>query len=185
MPQLPYLLYACLVACEVGFWLVLLLALSARYLLRRERLSRALLLCLPLIDLLLLIFTAADIRGGAAADFAHGIAAAYIGFTVAFGGIAVTWADARFAHRFGAGPAPSKAPLSGRSLVRYDWKLWGRCIVAGVITSALVEALVQYAGDTEATRPLRAWHKHVFGCILIWFLFGPVWSIAVAWRRPR
>lgn len=185
MPRDPYLLYALIVACEVGFWVVLLSALSTRYVLERERLSRALLLCLPLIDLLLLVFTATDLRRGATATFAHGLAAAYIGFTVAFGGIAVAWADMHFAHRFGAGPAPSKAPRSGWSLVRYDVKLWGRCIVAGVITSALVEAIVYFVGNGEATVALLAWHKHVFGCIVIWFFLGPAWSMAVAWRRPH
>jgi hypothetical protein len=52
------LLYALIVGCEISFWIVLVLALAARYLLRRERLSRALLVCLPLVDLLLIAFTA-------------------------------------------------------------------------------------------------------------------------------
>jgi len=66
MPQEPHLLYALIVVCEAGFWVVLLLALA----------------------------------------------------------------------------------------VRYDFKLWGRCIVACVITMALVEALVQFVGTREATQPL-------------------------------
>lgn len=87
MPRESYLLYVLIVACEVGFWIVLLLALAARYLLRREPLSRALLVSLPLIDLVLLAFTAADLRRGTEATLAHGLAAAYIGFTIAFGGM--------------------------------------------------------------------------------------------------
>jgi hypothetical protein len=110
----PLLLYALIVACEVGFWVVLLVALVVRYLLLKEYLSRALLLCLPLIDLLLLVFTALDLRRGSTATFAHGLAAAYVGFTVAFGGMAVKWADAHFAHRFAAGPVPATAPSRGR-----------------------------------------------------------------------
>ena len=113
MPSESCLLYVLILACEVGFWVVLLMALAVRYLLAKERLSRALLLCLPLIDLLLLIFTALDLRRGSAATFAHGLAAAYVGFTVAFGGIAVKWADAHFAHTFAAGPVPAKAPSLG------------------------------------------------------------------------
>jgi hypothetical protein len=66
MPQEPHLLYALIVVCAVGFWVVLLLALA----------------------------------------------------------------------------------------VRYDFKLWWRCIVACVITMALVEALVQFVGTREATPPL-------------------------------
>ena len=180
-----YLLYALILACEVGFWVVLLVALAVRYLLARERLSRALLICLPLIDVLLLLFTAMDLRRGSTATFAHGLAAAYVGFTVAFGGIAVNWADAHFAHRFAAGPVPAKAPSGGWQAVRYDFRLWGRCIVACIITMVLIEALVQLVGSSGATQPLLAWHKHAFGCIVIWFFFGPAWSLATAWRGPR
>ena len=50
MPGESYLLYALIVACEVGFWVILLLALAVRYVRREERLSRVLLFCLPLID---------------------------------------------------------------------------------------------------------------------------------------
>lgn len=185
MPQDPYLLYALIVACEVGFWVILLLALALRYLFRKEHLSRAMLLCLPLIDGLLLIFTAMDLRSGATATFAHGLAAAYVGFTVAFGSMAVKWADAHFSHRFAAGPMPPKAPSHGWPAVRYDLNLWGRCIVACIITVALIEALVQFSGAGESTQPLLAWHKHAFGCIVLWFIFGPVWSLATAWRRSH
>jgi hypothetical protein len=180
-----YLLYALIVACEVGFWVVLLLALAVRYLLRKEPLSRALLLCLPLIDLILLAFTATDLHRGATATLAHGLTAAYIGFTVAFGGLAVTWADAHFAHRFAAGPVPEKAPSRGWPLVLYDLKLWGRCIVACLITMVLIEALVAVVGNSAGAEPLLEWQKRAFGCIVLWFFFGPVWSLASAWRRAR
>ncbi len=185
MPQETYLLYALIVGCEVGFWVVLILALAVRYLLHKASVSRALLFCLPLIDLLLLLFTAIDLNRGSTANFAHGLAAAYVGFTVAFGGIAVKWADAHFAHRFAGGPEPVKAPSGGWGAIRYEFKLWGRCIVACIITMALVETLVQFTGTTVATQPLLAWHKHAFGCIVIWFFFGPVWTLATAWRRAH
>lgn len=180
-----YLLYALIVACEVGFWVVLMLALAARYLLRKALLSRALLWTLPLIDLLLVTFAAIDLRSGAPATFAHGLAAAYVGFTVAFGGMAVRWADAHFAYRFAAGPAPGKAPSRGWAAVRYDFSLWGRCILACVITVVLVEALVLVAANGESTPHLLAWHKHAFGCVVLWFVFGPAWSLATAWRRSH
>jgi hypothetical protein len=181
----PYLLYALILACEVGFWLVLLAALVIRYLRRNERLSRALLVCLPLIDLLLLAFTAMDLRAGTAATFAHGLAAAYVGFTIAFGSVAVSWADAHFAHRFAGGPQPRQAPTRGWALVRYDLILWARCIVACIITVVLIEALVQFVGAGEAAEPLLDWHRRAFGCVVLWFFLGPVWSLATAWRRAR
>ena len=185
IPNQPYLLYVLIVACEIGFWIVLLLGLTCRYLLRRERLSHALLLSLPLIDVLLLIVTAIDLRQGSSATFAHGLAAAYVGFTAAFGAMAVKWADAHFAHRFAAGPAPPKPPSRGWPAVRYELILWARCIVACFITMFLVEALIQFVGAGETTQPLVAWHKRAFGCIVIWFFFGPVWSLATSWRRAH
>lgn len=185
MPAEPYLLYALIVACEAGFWVVLVSALAVRYILRKQALSRALLLCLPLIDLLLLTFTAMDLQRGATATFAHGLAAAYIGFTIAFGGMAISWADAHFAHRFAGGPVPAKAPTRGWEVVRYEFNLWGRCIVACVITVVLVEALIQWVGIPTSTEPLLEWHKHAFGCVVFWFVFGPLWSLITAWRRPK
>lgn len=54
MPTDPnLLLYALIVACEAGFWVVLLAALAVRYLGRNQTLSRVLLLSLPLIDVTL------------------------------------------------------------------------------------------------------------------------------------
>ena len=185
MPTEPYRLYALVVACEAGFWVVLILALALRYQFRNAALSRALMISLPLIDLLLLVFTAMDLQRGTTATFAHGLAAAYVGFTVAFGGMAVKWADAHFAHRFAGGAKPEKAPSRGWLLVRYDFNLWARCVVACVITVALIEALIWIIGTREATNPLLAWHKHAFGCIVLWFFFGPVWSMATAWRRDH
>lgn len=181
----PYLLYALILACEVGFWVVLLAALVIRYLRRNERLSRALLVGLPLIDLLLLVFTALDLRAGTAATFAHGLSAAYVGFTIAFGAVAVRWADAHFAHRFAGGPPPGQAPTRGWAVVRYDLHLWARCIVACIITTVLIEALVQFVGTGDEAQPLLDWQKNAFGCVVLWFFLGPVWSLATAWRRAR
>lgn len=99
--------------------------------------------------------------------------------------MAVKWADAHFAHRFAAGPVPEKAPSRGWEAVRYEFQLWGRCIVACIITMVLVEALVQFVGRSAATEPLLAWQKHAFGCIVLWFVFGPVWGLATSWHRTH
>jgi len=178
-----FLLYALIVACEIGFWLVLLLALVCRYLLSKERLSRALFYALPAVDALLLLFTALDLRSGTEATFAHGLAAAYVGFTVAFGGLAVNWADAHFAHCFAGGPVPAKAPSRGWAAVSYDLGLWLRCVLACVITVILVEVLVRFVEVGQAAEPLLAWRKHAFGCVVLWFFFGPLWAVLTAWRR--
>lgn len=181
----PTYLYWLIVGCEVAFWLLLVLALGARYLLRRERLSRLLLYSLPAVDLLLLAFTAIDLKAGTAATFAHGLATAYVGFTVAFGGMAVRWADPRFAHLFAGGPPPVKPPNHGWFAVRYDLELWLRCIVAWIITIVLLSALIAYVGNEALTEPLHQWFRIAFGSVVLWFIFGPAWSLVFFRREAK
>ena len=178
-------LYLLIVGCEVAFWLLLLLSLATRYLLRKEALSRWLLRSLPLVDVLLLIFTALDLRAGTPAAFAHGLAAAYVGFTIAFGSIAVQWADAHFAYRFAAGPVPPKAPTGGWGAVRLELKLWLRCIVACAILVVLIDALIVIVANHSTTEPLEVWYRHAFGCVVLWFFFGPAWSLFFVRRGSR
>jgi hypothetical protein len=177
-------LYILIVSCEAAFWLVLAAALATRYLLRRERLSRLMLIALPLVDVLLLIFTSLDLKSGTPATFAHGLATAYIGFTIAFGGILVTWADQHFAHRFVGGPLPVAAPKRGWPVVRYDLMLWLRCILAWVITLALLTSLIAYLDNAQVTEELSSWFRIAFGSVVLWFVFGPLWALLfLSWRR--
>jgi hypothetical protein len=183
MSTTPSYLYWLIVGCEVGFWLLLLAALAARYLLHQERLSRFLLLALPALDILLLAFTAADLRAGRPATFAHGLAAAYVGFTVAFGSIAVAWADQRFAHWFAAGPEPDKQPDQRWPAIRYELGLWMRCIIAAAITMALLVALIAFVDNDQVTEALHGWFRIAVGSVIFWFIFGPVWTMVFFRRR--
>jgi hypothetical protein len=176
------LLYWLIIACEAAFWLVLVLALAARYLLRREDLSRVLLFSLPVVDLLLLVFTAWDLRSGTPATFAHGLATAYVGFTIAFGSVAVSWADQHFAFRFADGPPPVKAPSVGWAAVRYELGLWIRSLVAWLIAIVLLIGLIAFLDNEAITQPLHQWFRIAFGSAIVWFIFGPLWSL-VFFRR--
>lgn len=182
MPSESLYLYWLIVGCEAAFWVVLVLALAARYVLKRNALSRALLFALPAIDLLLLVFTAVDLRAGTPATFAHGLATAYVGFTVAFGPVLVRWADRHFAHRFASGPPPVTAPAFGWADVRQELVLWLRCIAAWVITIAILIVLIGYIDNEAITRELYVWFRIAFGSVILWFVFGPVWSL-VFFRR--
>ena len=174
-------LYWLIIGCEVAFWVVLGLALTARYLFQRHAISRGLLLALPAVDLLLLLFTALDLRAGTPATFAHGLATAYVGFTVAFGPVLVRWADQHFAHWFARAPRPAAAARGWRA-VRQELELWLRSIVAWVITGVLLSALIAYIDNEAATRELFVWFRIAFGSIFLWFVFGPLWSL-VFFRR--
>ena len=177
-------LYWLIIGCEVAFWVLLFLGLAARYFLQRKDLGRLLLLSLPVVDLVLLLVTVLDLRAGTPATFAHGLAAAYVGFTVAFGGIAVSWADMRFAHWFMGRPAPAGPPERGWPALRYDLLLWGRCLVAVATTLALLVLMIALVHDASATEALRGWFRIAIGCAFFWFLFGPLWTLVFAsWRR--
>ena len=165
---------------------MLVLALAARYLLQRKKLSHILLLTLPALDLALLFFTAIDLGSGTPANFAHGLAAAYVGFTVAFGSVAVSWADQRFAHKFANAPAPSKPPKHGWPALRYELLLWLRCLVAVAITLVLLIGLIVFVNNESATEALNEWFGIAAGCAIIWFVLGPVWTLLFSsWRRER
>ena len=54
-----------IIACEIGFWVLLAAGLAVRYLLRMPRTGMALLLCEPLLEVVLLVVTALDLKNGA------------------------------------------------------------------------------------------------------------------------
>lgn len=53
-----------IVICEVGFWVLLAAGLATRYLLKMPRAGMALLLCEPLLEVVLLVVTALDLKNG-------------------------------------------------------------------------------------------------------------------------
>lgn len=87
-----------IIACEVGFWVVILLGLITRYIIKRERLGLFFLALTPVIDLILLVITATDLINGATATMAHAIAAIYLGTSIAFGKSMIRWADEKFLY---------------------------------------------------------------------------------------
>ncbi|THA24486.1 hypothetical protein E4198_06750 [Streptomyces sp. RKND-216] len=151
------MLVALIIACEIGFWVLLALGLSLRYLARMPRAGAAVLLCEPLLELVLLVVTAIDLRNGAEPDWKHGLAAVYIGFTVTHGHHLVKWADARFAHRFSGGPPPRRAPKYGTARLVHEWKTAARWIGAAAIAAALLQAAIWCVGDTGQVTSLRDW----------------------------
>ncbi|MEU5316915.1 hypothetical protein AB0G67_09325 [Streptomyces sp. NPDC021056] len=149
-----------IVACEVAFWVLLAAGLAFRYVLGMPRAGLALLLCEPLLELVLFIVTAVDLRGGAEPDWKHGLAAVYIGFTVGLGHSTIRWADARFAHRFAGGPPPVRPPKYGTARAVHEWKVAGRWILAAVVAMTLLQGAIWYVGG-DGTDSLRAWQQRM------------------------
>ncbi|MFI9425957.1 hypothetical protein ACIG54_20660 [Streptomyces achromogenes] len=147
------------IACEVAFWVLLAAGLAFRYALRMPRTGLALLLCEPLLEVVLFVATAIDLRNGAQPDWRHGLAAVYIGFTVGLGHSTITWVDARVAHRFAGGPPPVRPPRYGTARAVHEWKVAGRWILAAAVALALLQGAIWYVGDSGDTASLRGWQQ--------------------------
>ena len=170
---------------EIAFWVLLLAGLVARYVLRMRRTSSVLLIATPFVDLVLLTAAAIDLRNGSEPSAAHGLAAAYLGFSVAFGPSLIRWTDAHFAHRFAGGQKPAKPPASGSwGRVRYEWVQWLRMFAAAAISSVLLLIAIWYVGDNASTDQLWQW-MGLLGVITgIWLVVAPVWETAKASATP-
>ncbi|MFI9600965.1 hypothetical protein ACIHCX_13955 [Streptomyces sp. NPDC052043] len=168
-----------IVACEVGFWVLLALGLTARYLLRWRRTGLALLLCEPLLELVLFAVTAFDLRNGAKPGWEHGLAALYLGFTVGYGHSTIRWLDGHAAHRLAGAPRPPKPPRHGLARARHEGRLWLRTLLASTVALALLQAAVRYVDTPSAADPLRSWQwttlriAGIHGLVALTYLLFP------------
>ncbi|NWJ73379.1 hypothetical protein HX744_23150 [Pseudonocardia sp. ICBG1122] len=171
-----------IVGAEIGFWVFLLAGLGARYVLRRRGLGAVLLLGVPLMDLVLVTASTVDLATGGAPSRVHGLAALYLGITVAFGHSLVRWADVRVAHRFAGGPAPVRPPRGGLARTRYEWREYGKVVAAWIVAAAVL-VLLSVAGGRAFPAP-GAWPEDPMWSWLataslvagIWFVVGPLWA---------
>ncbi|WP_051342410.1 hypothetical protein [Pseudonocardia spinosispora] len=171
-------------AGEIGFWVLLALALAVRYLLRLRTLSTVLLWGLPVVDLIVLVAAVIDLRAGGEARLSHGLAATYVGVTVVFGHRMVRWADQRIAHRFAGGPEPHRPPTSGWARVRYEWQEWGRFALAWVLSCAIMLGLVAMVGDDSRVDALFGSMRHLTVVLVVWLIGWPVWVSVREVLRP-
>ncbi|MGW4896344.1 hypothetical protein ACWEQL_29430 [Kitasatospora sp. NPDC004240] len=168
-----------IIVCEVSFWVFLAAGLAARYLLGLRRTGAALLLCEPVLEIVLLVATTVDLRGGAEPSWEHGLAALYLGFTVGYGRHTIAWLDAHAAHRLGGGPAPVKPPRYGRPRARHEGLVWLRTLLAAAVAAVLLELAALYVGGGDASAPLREWQftalrvATLHGIIALTYLIWP------------
>jgi hypothetical protein len=177
------MLLAIIIACEIGFWILIGVGLTSRYLLRRPRLGAALLVSAPVVDLVLIIVTTIDLRGGATAGFAHGLAAAYIGFSLAFGHSLIRWADVRFAQRFAGGPPPPEPARHGRERTRREWRDFGKASLAWAVSCSLLAAAILAVGSAERTAVLEEWIGVLTFMLTLWSLWPLTFTIWPAGPR--
>ncbi|MEU4980883.1 hypothetical protein [Streptomyces sp. NPDC021969] len=170
---------ALIIACEVGFWVLLALGLGARYLLKWRRTSVVLLLCEPVLELVLFAVTAWDLKNGAEPGWEHGLAALYIGYTVAYGHYTIRWLDGHAAHRLAGGPPPVKPPRYGRARAAHEGRLWLRTLLGAAVACALLQGAVWYVGDEGDVSSLRAFQwaairvLGIHGAVALAYLIWP------------
>ncbi|SDQ56752.1 hypothetical protein [Microbacterium sp. cf332] len=174
------MILAAIIACELGFWVAIIGGLTTRYIFGRPRLGAVLLLAAPLIDVVLLVLVAVDLLHGGTASWHHGLAALYIGVSVAYGHRMIAWADAKFAARFrGAAPRP---PLYGAAYAVACWKDVPRTIAAASIAAAVLGGLILLVDDADRTSELVGFLPIlavIVGIDLLWAVSYTMWP-----KRP-
>lgn len=163
-------------ACEVGFWVFVVVGLALRYLARRPRASTIVLACVPLIDIVLLVAVAADLARGGDVEFAHRLAPIYLGGTIMFGHRMIAWADVRFAHRFAGGPAPVPIPKSGPVRIRHEWTEFARWLGAAAVAVVITAGLGYTVADADQRAALFSGLRMLGTVTVIWLVTGPVWA---------
>ncbi|MFI7339495.1 hypothetical protein ACIBUY_16375 [Streptomyces sp. NPDC050085] len=155
-----------IVICEVAFWVLLAGGLALRYWAKMPRASVAVLLCEPLLEVVLFVVTAIDLKNGAEPDWKHGLAAVYIGYSLALGHYTIQWVDVRVAHRWAGGPPPS-TPKYGVPRAIHEWQIAARWILAALIAIGLLQGAIWYVGDGGNTGSLVQWQQRMLFLIAI------------------
>lgn len=169
-----------IVICEIGFWVLLAAGLACRYPLRMPRTGLVLLLCEPLLEVVLLVATALDLKNGAEPNWTHGLAALYIGYTVGHGHRTVKWLDGHAAHRLGGAPRPPGPPRYGMARARHETRVWLGTLTAAVVATVLLQLAIQYVGDASRVSSLEDWR------FTAWRVAGIHGLVALAyWIWPK
>lgn len=156
---------AWIITAEIAFWIVIFIGLVCRYRFKKPKLSIIFFALTPVIDLLLVLLTAMDLRAGTPASISHGIAAVYIGVSIAYGKTMITWADEKFQQWFLKLPIEKKR-LTGLAKGIHEIKMLGLHVIAYVISASLLYAMIVFIGELTDTSSLLQVMK-VWGIIII------------------
>jgi hypothetical protein len=143
-----------IIACEIGFWVFVMAGLFTRYILKKKRLSTFLLICTPIVDLVLLIVTFIDLKNGAVASTVHGIAAIYIGVSIAFGHQMIAWADKQFSYYFAGGEKQVRGKKYGSEHAKRELIGWFRHFLAWCLGSLILFGIIMLINNTAQTEAL-------------------------------
>lgn len=142
-----------IIFCEIAFWVVIILGLVTRYIWGKEKLGLFFLALTPLVDLILLSAASVDLARGATATSIHGIAAIYIGTSIAYGKSMIAWADERFRYYITkTGSKPVKR--YGKEYAKHQMKGWMKHVLAYLIGAGLLFVIIYFINDSARTEAL-------------------------------
>jgi len=144
-----------IIACELMFWVFVLLGLFTRYVLKWKRRSALLFLCTILVDIGLLIVAIIDISDGEMARLSHALAAVYIGVSIVYGHRMIKWADDQFALRVMKISRPTiHVPKYGKEHAKYERRGWYRHFFSWAIGVSILLTMILLTGDFIQAREL-------------------------------
>lgn len=165
-----------IVLLEVLFWVCLFGGLFVRYVFAWRHVSAALLIATPFTDLIQLVVALFDVAGGGYPSFLHGMAAFYIGFSIAGGQQVVYAMDVRFSARFNGARSQKAAKVKiPQQRLQDAYKDWYRCIYASVVSLGILFTLIAVAGYRKSFW-LIYWSIVVLFTVVMWWILG-VWRL--------
>ncbi|MGK9044328.1 hypothetical protein [Mammaliicoccus vitulinus] len=142
-----------IICCEIAFWVVILLGLVTRYILKQKTLGLFFLALTPVIDLILLITTSVDLINGATAEIPHAIAAVYVAVSLVFGKSMIKRADDRFRYYvIKEGPKPYK-PV-GLAYAKNYAKSWLKHLLSYFIGTGILHLIIYFIHDKNRTEAM-------------------------------
>ncbi|PTK89231.1 hypothetical protein [Staphylococcus gallinarum] len=142
-----------IIFCEIAFWVVIILGLVTRYILKQQKLGLFFFALTPIVDLILLITTVVDLMNGAIAEMPHAIAAVYISMSLVFGKSMVNWADDRFRYYImKQGSKPYK--LDGLAHAKNYAKGWLKHLLSYIIGTGILHLVVYLINDKSRTEAM-------------------------------
>ena len=154
---------------EVLFWVLLVAGLLTRYALRAPRVGAALLIATPIVDLVLLALTYIDLSSTNSSNFAHGLSALYIGYSITLGPTIIGAMDIRFARRFGTTENSTNADSRTTESAMTTWK---RACLGSLISIVLLGVGIAVTG-LQGSFWLIYWVFVAVSIVPTWWFIGP------------
>lgn len=167
-----------IIACEIGFWVILGIGFALRYIFKLKKTSAVVLGSVILVDIILITAAVIHVRSGATATLGNAMAPYYLGFSVMWGHRTVKWFDRYIQHKLTGAPHPRDfVPVEKNARRIYHLKGTLRDVCAFTIIIATSWACIYLGGgvnDATMAFYLGAQNAPRLGFIVLLFDFSYV-----------